>query len=307
MAVKEIDSVIDSVGKALEICKEIQGGNYSTGKLKFDQYNPLYFRGQNNETWELTPTVFRDRFLYYNESFIYNEALSAQPEEFRDDLTIIQKLVRMQHFSIPTRLLDISEDMLIGLYFACCDDNSVNGNSFVFNPKTDHICFESDPYINALSSLIFSSTADKLFEIDPDFLEDKILIEGYKEILIEKRSEIFNKMIKNKIGESYDIPTKLKKEIDACFNKHFLLRPRLSNKRIVAQKGSFILFGPKNKSLDEDYSYWKIPVASAAKERILDELDTFFGINESTVFPDLDHLRSTLQRKYSSYFYRTPN
>ncbi|MCS5960637.1 hypothetical protein LNP74_16615 [Klebsiella pneumoniae subsp. pneumoniae] len=36
-----------------------------------------------------------------------NELLTVQPAEFMNDRYMLDKLVRMQHYGLPTRLLDV--------------------------------------------------------------------------------------------------------------------------------------------------------------------------------------------------------
>ena len=44
--------------------------------------------------------------------------ISVQPHEFASDETMFDKLVRMQHFGPPTRLLDVSRNAMVALFFA---------------------------------------------------------------------------------------------------------------------------------------------------------------------------------------------
>ncbi len=95
--------------------------------LLYDQSEPgkeNFFRGHENQTFELVPSLLRKwrggawKYLPV-EDRLCNELLIAHSDEFRADQFCFDRLVRMQHYGLPTRLLDISGNPLIALYFAC--------------------------------------------------------------------------------------------------------------------------------------------------------------------------------------------
>jgi hypothetical protein len=105
-----------------------------------------WFRGQENSTWELVPSVFRriDGELVYGESeptivSDFKLRYAARQADMSDSL---DWLCLMQHHSCPTRILDFTENVLIALYFAVRDNPKENGSAgalFVLNSiKLNH-------------------------------------------------------------------------------------------------------------------------------------------------------------------------
>jgi hypothetical protein len=80
-----------------------------------------FFRGHSKHSYQLKPAVYRNATLKDNESALYHDCLRLVPEAFTEDSTTIERLVRMQHEELPTRLLDVTASPLVALFFCVRD------------------------------------------------------------------------------------------------------------------------------------------------------------------------------------------
>ena len=79
----------------------------------------------------------------------------------------------------------------------------------------------------------------------------------------------------------------------------FFVQPLKDNERITKQEGAFIICGLYNSKKDMESALNNLVVARIKitnKKRILEELDTL-GINEATLFPEIDHVAHYLKNR----------
>jgi hypothetical protein len=89
---------------------------------------PIWYRGQENAAWGLAPTIARFGGVVAESPLITRfkqnalALLSSRPESEWEWLFV------MRHHGVPTRLLDWSENPLVGLYFAVHGKPNLDGS-----------------------------------------------------------------------------------------------------------------------------------------------------------------------------------
>ena len=74
----------------------------------------FFFRGQSNKNWDVRPCLFRENNLTI-ESDIISEACARAPFEF-GGRSAFERLTKLQHYGLPTRMLDVTLNPLVALY-----------------------------------------------------------------------------------------------------------------------------------------------------------------------------------------------
>ena len=125
MKIENINQFLDEIKSAISSCA-----------------NPPFYRGHSNEEkFKLVPFIYRDKRFIENEDKIYRETIAKVPYDFNGKNTI-ESLVLMQHYGIPTRILDLTTNPLVALYFACDDDKNkdADGEVIVFDIPEESTC-----------------------------------------------------------------------------------------------------------------------------------------------------------------------
>lgn len=258
----------------------------------------LYFRGHYDSNYKLIPGIFRD-YQIEKESYFYHEIITRCPEDFVG-LSHLDRLVKMQHYGVPTRLLDITKNPLVALFFACknygCEkcDKSKEGEIIVLeNPKKSLAYSESDTalLISSLPLLSYDEQGELLNETYAGIPKKAFKkASGNKKYLSGVVEKYYHEVCSEKPAFKRDInPQSI---IEPCF-----VQPNKSNDRILKQDGAFIMFGlhpTENDALKKIKCFVTNRILIENRKDILKQLDTF-GVNEATLFPEVDKVANYLR------------
>lgn len=226
----------------------------SAGLRPAEEY---WFRGHASLTWKLKPSALR-----YPTEARRNDALALIGEFKRiaeiklprvpdptDDLRWVQVA---QHYGLPTRLLDWSENPLVGLYFAAAELPKEDGLVFVVNPVA------LNRHTNPRLTRVLDGNKDGLVLKPYLTLTGRLTAKGTGPVALD---------------------------------------PVWNNDRIMLQQGTFTLHGSSRDGISPSTpSLVGIPVLEEAKPRLVDELQGV-GVNEMTIYPELEHASRQLKRR----------
>lgn len=252
-------------------------------KLKFSE-KKLWFRGVGNSSYTLSPSLFRHQTHTtkaslsmlegdLNETFRMRSFPYTDASRWQDD--IWDQLFFMQHYRVPTRLLDWSASPLVALHFAITSVQEDEDGE----PESDIAIWVLDPEV-----------------------WNKAVYEGtqFAGGVLSPRDSWINRYQPDEI---YKLPTNI---------PPVAMRGSHNSPRIVAQQGFFTIFGSERRPLEDFYCKHlneggglafpapclsKISIPKAKISAVKKEMFAL-GVAESTIYPDIEGLASELKRSF---------
>ena len=275
-------NLIGSIDRYINVVRDLQ-----------EQGISAYFRGHADCGFSLLPSIMRRPGWSEHECDLYNQTIIECPDSFANCKTHLDYLVEMQHYGLPTRLLDVTKNPLIALYFACCDMPESNGEVIVFDVEPEQIKYPKSDTVSILASLpLFKKTV-------------KDNIKGWAanaSISTEQFNKKAARLLQEIKLEKPSFQSEIKKEdVLSCF----FVQAEKKNSRIIKQDGAFIICGLLDEKGDQlnalkhkEKGKTQIYIINKRKKKeILQQLD-HLSINHAQLFPEIQDVTAHIKSLY---------
>lgn len=244
---------------------------------RYKAYNNVFYRGQAEKYKTINASISRDQGYSLNEHKIYHESIQLKSKEFEKFSSPIERLAKLQHYGVPTRLIDVTVDPLIALYFAVENvEDKCSGIVYLYIQPSK--CLDSK-HVKLLSLIA--------------------TIEDYHLTNIQKS---YQKLYNEEISE-FEIVNLVQETSFVEFSDNL----KEANPRLYSQSGTFAICGndvkdgeiqKQIKSLDSIKPTLKILIPYEYKLAIKEELDQYHLINVTTIYPELPSVADYIREKY---------
>jgi hypothetical protein len=122
-----LEKSVSSISDFLAALSELSGINASN--------DAVWFRGHSKESYKLLPSLARNPDNMALEAVLLKRfKQNAYPFRQSPPQDEWEWLFLMQHYGVPTRLLDWTESPLVALYFACTSNDANDGDVWALLP-----------------------------------------------------------------------------------------------------------------------------------------------------------------------------
>lgn len=229
-------------------------------EYEVDEYHFMY-RGHSDSNYSLAPSIYRKQKWLESEEKMYRDLHIKCSEELSQYSRGLEVLASMQHYSLPTRLLDLTSSPLIALFFATEMEPEMDGEFLVFAEEERGIEYYDSDKAEMLATLPLLSYNDK----------NKIKVHAIKCILTSL-NKVIDDFLVNGMSSKRKSVLAVRDTMIEDFNSHasvhklvhemskkgvnytsninpmdmldvLVVRPIQNNTRIVRQHGAFIING----------------------------------------------------------------
>ena len=296
---------IETIDDLLRACRNFRG---VVNDLNRDSI-VLYFRGESRSSWDLRPSVMREHRLRLVEGEMLNDLMTRQPETFNGLGSTLAHWVLAQHHGLKTRLLDVTRNPLVGLYYACTDeagklDEEDTGLLHVFGvPKSLIKPFNSDT-VSVIANFAKLSRGEQNLLLGKDGSyekEDVFPHTGYRAEMYDKAKDHLYYIIRQERPN-------FRERIDARdLFRVFVVEPQQMFERIRAQSGAFLIsaFHERfewnqilqwNKDIPI-YLHYQLEIPREQKSGMLDDL-RLLNVTRETLLPSIDEAASAITNQH---------
>lgn len=279
---------IDSVSSYISKIKQLRESSDGTS-------TELYFRGQEVEFWNVEPSIFRDDMLSVEHKLI-QMPLQKNPAEFKGFDSLFDIMTKYQHYGMCTRLLDLTTNPLVALYFAC----KKHGNE---KYESEERIIKKEPYgvVYFTNNYYPAQPTDKEVQIVTALASYDLSKENTIEAVLNK---LENDNLINIDTKKRWLSKEYIDEFIKIIQQNYLVVPTYTNERLKRQNGVFLLASKFNvnisssikdgvitkckDNLRNEFTNSYFYVNGENKKEILKELD-LYNVNEATLFPELEH------------------
>ena len=209
-------------------------------KQKEEQKDCTYFfRGEGACFQFPTASLFVPGTLTECENEYYQAALSSAPDYFYSLNSTFDRLSQMRHYAFPTRILDITENILTAWFMALDSWYLGNRDKLCEYPQIQR---ENEPF-PCPRIVVFRVPKTRIKDAESDLVTNLSCLAKVKDEFTI--GHLWHEILQ----ERYDFHENVFWENFKQLFENWCVRPRMTNPRVRNQQGAYVLFGLSEEAL----------------------------------------------------------